>query len=153
MSISSDATDANHVLTIEEITSLTQEGGKPADTLMNVVALIGSRFRTDVCSAYLLEPDRSNLVLAATLGLHPRCIGTLRMPLHEGLSGMVAEQLLPVAVADAHNHPRYKYFKDSGEEEYQSFLGVPLIDRGILQGVLVVQTKERRTFRESEIRM
>ncbi|MGA7343607.1 MAG: alpha-glucan family phosphorylase [Terracidiphilus sp.] len=145
--------DANLVLTLEEITSLTEEESKPADTLMNVVALIAARFRTDVCSAYLLEPDRSNLVLAATLGLHPRCIGTLRMPLNEGLSGLVAERLLPVSVADARNHPRYKYFKDSGEEEYHSFLGVPLIDRGVLQGVLVVQTKELRTFRESEIRM
>ena len=47
-------------------------GRKPVDTLMNVVALIATRFRTDVCSAYLLEPDRSNLVLAATLGLHPK---------------------------------------------------------------------------------
>ena len=145
--------DINHVLTIEEITNLTHEGGKPADTLMNVVALIAKRFRTDVCSAYLLEPDRSNLVLAASLGLHPRCIGTLRMPLSEGLVGLVAEQVMPVAVDDVKKHPRFKYFKDSGEEEYHSFLGVPLIDRRLLQGVLVVQTKEARVFREDEIRM
>ena len=147
------ATNANHVLTMEEITNLTQEGGKPADTLMNVVALIAMRFHTDVCSAYLLEPDRSNLVLAATLGLHPRCIGALRMPISEGLAGLVAEQVLPVAVTDVKNHPRFKYFKESGEEEYKSFLGVPLIDRGILQGVLIVQTKDPRTYREDEIRM
>src|SRR6204780_3327304 len=102
---------------MEEITNLTEEGGKAADTLMNVVALIATRFRTDVCSAYLLEPDRSNLVLAATLGLHPRSIGTLRMALSEGLTGMVAEQVLPVAVDNVKKHPRYKYFKDSGEEE------------------------------------
>src|ERR1700740_535695 len=148
-----ETSDTNHVLTREEVTSLTEEGGKPADTLMNVVALIGTRFRTDVCSAYLLEPDRSNLVLAATLGLHPKCIGTLRMPLSEGLAGLVAETVQPVAVEDARNHPRFKYFKESGEEEYHSFLGVPLVDRGILQGVLVVQTKEARVFCESEIRM
>src|SRR6516165_12656919 len=121
---------SNHVLTLEEISNLAKDGGKPADTLMNVVALIAARFKTDVCSAYLLEPDRSNLVLAATLGLHPSCIGTLRMPLHEGLSGLVAEQVKPVAVADARNHPRYKFFANSGEEEYHSFLGVPLVDRG-----------------------
>jgi glycogen phosphorylase len=148
-----EETDANLVLTLDEITNLTEDGGKPADTLMNVVALIAARFRTDVCSAYLLEPDRSNLVLAATVGLHPRSIGRLRMPLSEGLAGLVAEQVRPVAVNDASNHPRYKYFKDSGEEEYHSFLGVPLIDRGVLQGVLVVQTKEPRLFRDSEIRM
>src|ERR1700742_4244946 len=98
-----ETADTNHVLTREEVTSLTQEGGKPADTLMNVVALIASRFRTDVCSAYLLEPDRSNLVLAATVGLHPRCIGILRMPISEGLTGLVAELVKPVAVSDAPN--------------------------------------------------
>ncbi len=149
----SETADSNHVLTREEVTSLTEEGGKPADTLMNVVALIATRFRTDVCSAYLLEPDRSNLVLAATLGLHPKCIGTLRMPLSEGLAGLVAEQVLPVAVEDVSTHPRYKYFRESGEEIYHSFLGVPLIDRGILQGVLIVQTKEPRVFRDAEVRM
>ena len=153
MTQSYDATDERLVLTLEELTSLTEEGGKPADTLLNVVALIATRFRTDVCSAYLLEPDRSNLVLAATLGLHPQCIGTLRMPLNEGLTGLVAERVLPVAVEDVRNHPRFKYFRESGEEEYHSFLGVPLIDRGVLQGVLVVQTREPRSFRDNEVRM
>ena len=148
-----ETTDASLVLTLEEISNLAAEGGKAADTLMNLVALIAKRFRTEVCSAYLLEPDRSNLVLAATLGLHPSCIGTLRMPLNEGLTGLVAERVLPVDVDDVRNHPRFKYFKESGEEEYHSFLGVPLIDRGILQGVLVVQTKDPRTYRDDEIRM
>jgi starch phosphorylase len=148
-----EATDASLVLTLEEISNLAAEGGKPAETLTNVVGLIAKRFKTDVCSAYLLEPDRSNVVLAATVGLHQSCIGTLRMPLNEGLTGMVAEQVIPVAVDDARNHPRFKYFKEAGEDEYRSFLGVPLIDRGVLQGVLVVQTRERRNFREHEIRM
>jgi starch phosphorylase len=153
MSQSYSNTDVDHSLTSEKVKKLREGGGKPADTLMNVVALIATRFSTDVCSAYLLEPDRSNLVLAASLGLHPTCIGTLRMPLNEGLVGLVAEQVMPVAVDDARRHSRFKYFKESGEEEYHSFLGVPLIDRGILQGVLVVQTKEPRIFRDSEIRM
>ncbi len=148
-----EATDASLVLTLEEISNLAAEGGKPADTLTNVVGLIAKRFRTDVCSAYLLEPDRSNVVLAATVGLHPSCIGTLRMPLHEGLTGLVAEQVKPVAVDDVRNHPRFKYFSEAGEDEYHSFLGVPLIDRGVLQGVLVVQTREPRNYRENEIRM
>src|SRR5947208_6435656 len=145
--------DADYVLTLEEIGDLMAEAGKPAETLMNVVALIAKRFQADVCSAYLLEPDRANLVLAATLGLRPQCIGTLRMGIHEGLAGLVAEEVRPVAVAQVKNHPRFKYFRDSGEDAYQSFLGVPLIDRGILQGVLVVQTVEARVFSADEIRM
>ena len=149
----SAAREATYVLTLEEIGNLAQEGGKPAETLMNVVALIARRFETDVCSAYLLEPDRANLVLAATLGLRHECIGTLRLALHEGLVGLVAEQVRPVAVEQVKNHPRFKYFREAGEDDFQSFLGVPLIDRGVLQGVLVVQTMEARVFREDEIRM
>ena len=145
--------DPSYVLTRREIADLREDGGKPAETLMNVVALIAKRFRTDVCSVYLLEPDRATLVLAATVGLRPECIGTLRMTIHEGLAGLVAEQVLPVAVRHAKSHPRFKYFKDAGEDTYESFLGVPLIDSGVLQGVLIVQTIEPRIFREEEIRM
>jgi len=46
---------------LEELGTLAKEGGKPAETLMNVVALIAKRFETDVCSAYLLEPDRGEI--------------------------------------------------------------------------------------------
>jgi len=80
---------------------------------MNVVALIARHFKTDVCSAYLLEPDRASLVLAATVGLRPECIGTLRMGLHEGLAGLVAEQVHPIAVENATSHPRFKYFREA----------------------------------------
>jgi glycogen phosphorylase len=146
------SSEAARVLSVDEIANLYQEG-KPADTLMNVVALIASRFNTDVCSTYLLQPDRSNLVLAATVGLRPQCVGTLRMALNEGLAGLVAEQVRPLALEHARKHPRFKYFREAGEDAYQGFLGVPLIDRGVLQGVLIVQTTEARKFREAEVRM
>src|ERR1035441_2003933 len=110
VTLNAQTRDESYVLTLEEIATLANEGGKPAETLMNVVALIARRFNTDVCSVYLLEPDRANLVLAATLGLRPQCIGTLRMSLHEGLAGLVAEQVRPVAVEQVKNHPRFKYF-------------------------------------------
>ena len=82
--------DDKTVLSLEEIANLAAEGGQPAETLMNVVALIAKRFRTAVCSIYLLEPDRANLVLAATVGLRRECIGSLRMAVSEGLTGLVA---------------------------------------------------------------
>jgi len=148
-----DARDANYVLTLEEIGNLAEASGKPAETLMNVVALIAARAKTDVCSVYLLEPDRANMVLAATVGLRPECIGTLRLALNEGLAGLVAEQVRPVAVGQVASHPRFKYFREAGEDSYQSFLGVPIVDRGVLQGVLVVQTVQTRTFPDDEIRM
>ena len=153
LSQTTNVRDDSYVLTVDEIRNLAKDAGKPAETLTNLVALIAGRFKTDVCSVYLLEPDRANLVLAATLGLRPQCVGTLRMALNEGLAGLVAEQVRPLAVAHAKKHPRFKYFREAGEDGYQGFLGVPLIDRGVLQGVLIVQTTEARAFREGEVRM
>src|SRR5262249_54187731 len=56
-------------------------------------------------------------------------------------------------VKDAFQHPRFKYFPEAGEDPYRSFLGVPLIEGGSLEGVLVVQTVEPRLFSANEIRM
>ena len=132
--------------TLDDIGRLASVTGNAAETLSNVVQLIQRRFGTDVCSVYLLGPDRSNLILAATIGLRPDSVGRVRMRLDEGLVGLVAEELQPLIVDDAPSHPRFKYFKDAGEDPYRSFLGVPLIDRGLLQGVLVVQTVTARAF-------
>ena len=99
------------------------QSGNPSETLGNVVHLIQRRFETDVCSVYLLEPDRANLVLAATIGLRPESVGRVRMRLTEGLAGLVAEQLRPQVVADATTHPRFKYFREAGED------AVPLVSR------------------------
>jgi starch phosphorylase len=139
--------------TLEEISRLVSQSGNPSETLGNVVHLIQRRFGTDVCSVYLLEPDRASLVLAATVGLRPESVGRVRMRLTEGLAGLVAEQLRPQVLADATLHPRFKYFREAGEDAYRSFLGVPIIDRGLLQGVLIVQTAEPRTFTQDDVRM
>src|SRR5262249_8783853 len=119
MSQTTPVHETRYVLTAEEIAHLAAGGGKAADILMNVVALIAKRFQVDVCSVYLLEPDRANLVLAATVGLRPECVGKLRMATNEGLTGLVAEQVRPVAVERAKLHPRFKYIAESGEDPYQ----------------------------------
>jgi starch phosphorylase len=137
-------------MSAEEISELVSKHRDPAETLDNIVQLIKRRFETDVCSVYLLEPDRANLVLAATVGLRPESVRRVRMGLSEGLAGLVAQELRPIRVEDAASHPRYKHFPDSGEEPYHTFVGVPLVHRGLLQGVLVVQTVEPRGFSDEE---
>ena len=92
-------------------------------------------------------------MLAATVGLRPESVGRVRMRLSEGLAGLVGEQLRRWSSKTRRAHPRFKYFREAGEDPYHSFLGVPLIDRGLLQGVLVVQTLEPRAFSADVVRM
>ena len=141
------------LLTLEEISRLVSHSHHPGETLGNIVRLIQGRFHTDVCSVYLLEPAQGELVLGATIGLKPESVGRVRMHLNEGLTGLVAETMAPVMVSDAFAHPRFKFFPETGEDPYHSFLGVPLIEGGVLQGVLVVQTREQRTFSANEMRL
>ena len=124
--------------------------GNPAEILDSVVRRIQQHFRTDVCSIYLIKPDRMHLVLAATVGLRVESVGKVSMRLSEGLTGLVAEQLRPIVVEQASRHPRFKYFSEAGEDGYQSFAGVPLLEQGVIQGVLVVQTKQPREFSRAE---
>ncbi len=130
---------------------LTTRHADSTETLTAGVRQLQARMGVDVCSIYLLEADRSHLVLAATVGLRPESVGKVRMELHEGLAGLVAEQLRPIEVPNVKRHPRFKHFAEAGEDPYYAFLGVPLIDRELLQGVLIVQTIEERSFSDDEI--
>ena len=149
----STASDRELLLPLDEVSHLVSTNGNPAETLSNITALIQMRFQVDVCSLYLLDPSRTTLMLAATVGLRPDGVGRIRMDLREGLVGLVAEKMEVVQVEDAFNHPRFKYFPEAGEDLYHSFLGVPIVDRGALQGVLTVQTTEPRRFNSDEIRL
>jgi phosphotransferase system enzyme I (PtsP) len=152
MSESGTTYEGSLLLTLEEISQLVAHSHHSSETLANIVRLIQGRFHTAVCSVYFYVPERNELVLGATVGLKPEAVGRIRMRLDEGLTGLAAQQMAPVAVADAFAHPRFKYFPEAGEDPYHSFLGVPLIEGGTLQGVLVVQTREPRQFSPSEVR-
>jgi len=141
------------LLTLEEISQLVAHSHNFPETLANIVRLIQGRFHTDVCSVYLLEPNCGEVVLGATVGLRADSVGQVRMRLDQGLTGLVAEQMAPVAVEEAFEHPRFRYFPEAGEDPYHSFLGVPLVEGGALQGVLVVQTVAPRTFSVNETRL
>ena len=69
----------------------------------------------------------------------------------EGLVGLIAEKAESLALADAQAHPAFSYRPETGEEIYQSFLGVPILRGGNTLGVLVVQNRARRTYSEEEV--
>jgi len=137
--------------TLEDISGLILHSHDLHETLDNIVNLVAKRMGSDVCSIYLLEDDGETLRLQATKGLSKTSVGKITMKTSEGLSGLVVEQRGVVATADAPAHPRYKYFRETKEERFNSFLGLPLMQRKTPIGVIVIQTRESRTFLEKEI--
>jgi phosphotransferase system enzyme I (PtsP) len=136
---------------LEKVSVLIRESEGLQETLDRVVQVVADRMRTEACSLYLLDESGDSLTLWATTGLDGEAVGRVRMRTDEGLTGMVIETMEPVDVPDAPVHPRFKFFPETREERYHSFLGVPVLERSAPLGVLVVQTLRRRTFTAEEL--
>src|SRR3546814_17710472 len=74
----------------------------------------------------------------------PAAVHKTRMRVSQGLVGLIAAQARPIALADAQSHSNFAYFPETGEEIYQSLMGVPIMRGGRLLGVLVVQNRTQR---------
>jgi len=118
--------------------------------LDKIVDLIAENMRADVCSFYVLRDD-SALELFATHGLKAESVHLTTLRLGEGLVGLIAAEAEPLSLDDAPAHPSFAYKQETGEENYNSFLGVPVLRAGQTLGVLVVQNAERRHYGEDEV--
>jgi phosphotransferase system enzyme I (PtsP) len=115
-----------------------------------IVQRVRAEMSTQVCSIYLLDTTSQRYILMATEGLNRDSVGKVSLGLGEGLIGLVAKREEPINLDDAESHPQYRYFPETGEERFRSFLGTPIIHLGKVLGVLVVQQVEERRFDESE---
>ena len=114
-----------------------------------VVARVKEVMKVQVCSAYLRD-GFGNYVLMATDGLHLESIGAVSLSSGEGLVGHVVAREEPINLERATDHPKYAYFPETGEERFNSFLGVPVVHHGKVLGVIVVQQVEQRRFDEDD---
>ncbi len=120
------------------------------DALDIATQRIKDAISAEACSIFLVDEERGEYVLLATEGLNKDLINKARLKFGEGLIGLVGEREEPINLDDAPTHPRFRYYPDIGEEHYHAFLGVPIIHRRQLLGVLFVQQREPRKFDESE---
>ncbi|MDY6837392.1 MAG: phosphoenolpyruvate--protein phosphotransferase [Thermodesulfobacteriota bacterium] len=143
--------DRDNIRLLADIAGIVGSSRGPDETLQRIVEQVAARFGMEVCSVYLLNEEEEELVLEATVGLNPDAVHAVHMKLHEGLTGLVLEEMAPVFVVDPATHERYKFFEGSGEEIYKTFLGVPLLYLQHPVGVLVVQTVKESAVTEADI--
>lgn len=116
--------------------------------LQKIVSMVATHLQTDVCSIYLYDESASELVLKATHGLNQSSIGHVRLKLGDGLVGQSLKELRPILEGKASENPNFKYFEETGEERFNSFLATPIL-RGIEKiGVLVIQKEQPESFTE-----
>ncbi len=119
------------------------------DRLNRIVDRIAENMGADVCSFYVLRDDGA-LELFATHGLKEAAVHMTSLRLGEGLVGLIAAEAETLNLNDAPHHPAFVYRPETGEDPFVSFLGVPVLRAGQTLGVLVVQNRDKRDYREDE---
>jgi phosphotransferase system enzyme I (PtsP) len=120
------------------------------ERLDKIVVLIAANVVAEVCSVYILRAD-GVLELYATEGLNRDAVHKTSLKVGEGLVGLIAADARPLNLPNAQAHPAFAYRPETGEEAYNSFLGVPILRAGRTLGVLVVQNQSHRTYFEDEV--
>src|SRR5215510_4882565 len=135
---------------LKRLRNVMARGGAAQLRLDQTVKLIAGEMVAEVCSIYLLRAGEV-LELFATEGLKKEAVHKTRLRVGEGLIGDIASHARPLALADAQHHPQFAYRPETGEEVYQSLMGVPILRSGRVLGVLAVQNRTRRHYTEEEV--
>jgi phosphotransferase system enzyme I (PtsP) len=138
---------------LTRLRSIVQDVNQEPDltiALNNLVTHVKEAMNTECCSVYLANYESRNLVLRATDGLSPDSIGRVSIGFSEGLIGYVGQREEPINIPTAQTHPRFKEYPEVKEEQYNAFLGVPIIHQRRVLGVIAVQQKSSRVFDENE---
>src|SRR5690606_35762504 len=135
---------------LKRLREMMAEALEPQERLDRIVREIAQNMVAEVCSLYILRAD-SVLELYATEGLNPKAVHLAQLRLGQGLVGTIAASARPLNLSDAQQHPAFAYLPETGEEIYHSFLGVPVLRAGRTLGVLVVQNRTMRHYREDEV--
>ncbi|HWU61620.1 MAG TPA: phosphoenolpyruvate--protein phosphotransferase [Ensifer sp.] len=135
---------------LKRLRELMAEALEPQERLDKIVQQIAQNMVAEVCSVYVLRSD-GVLELYATEGLKKDAVHLAQLKMGQGLVGTIAASAQSLNLSDAQSHPAFRYLPETGEEIFHSFLGVPILRVGRALGVLVVQNRAQRTYREEEV--
>ncbi len=126
-----------------------------ASNLDEALAILVRRIRdslpVDACAVYLTGAEADQYVLMASEGLRPAAAGQVRSGPQAGLLGLVGERRELVVLTDATAHPRYCPAPETGDEPFDTFLGMPLIHYHHVLGVLVAWKQGHGQFNQDEV--
>ncbi|HVU49465.1 MAG TPA: GAF domain-containing protein [Polyangia bacterium] len=144
---------------LDGIFRLIEAAGQPrplGEVLARMCADVAAIAAAAVVSVYVREaegPDGGAQVftLRGNVGFPPGSVGRVHLRQGEGITGFVAEKLLPVSVAVADRDEHFKYIPGLGEERFPAMLAVPVVRGGVAAAVLVLQRGPDHEFASEEV--
>ena len=120
------------------------------NALERMVYRVKKAMQTDCCSIYLADYHHQHFVLMASDGLAKSSQGQVSIGFSEGLVGLVGQREEPLNIADAQQHQDFVHAPEVEEDEFNAFLGTPIIHQRKVLGILSIQQTESRQFTEND---
>ncbi len=140
----------NSRILLKRLKKTLSELGEAQARLNKIVKIIADSMNSEVCSIYLI--NRYNILeLYATEGLLSKAVHYSQLNVGQGLVGKIAATAEPIKTSQASKTKGFRYLPETGEEIYNSFLGVPIQRLGKMLGVLVIQNLKNREFTEDDV--
>ena len=144
---------------LDGIFRLIEAAGQPrplGEVLARMCADVAVIAAAAVVSVYVRDgegPDGDGQVftLRGNVGFPADSVGRVHLRQGEGITGFVAERLLPVSVAVADRDEHFKYIPGLGEERFPAMLAVPVVRGGVAAAVLVLQRGPDHEFASEEV--
>ncbi len=121
------------------------------EKLRKIVDIIMRGMEREGASVFLLDASGAGVTLVAAQGLNQESVGKLSFPLGIGIAGWVAQQRVPLALADPFVDPRFQYVPESGIERFKSLVAAPVMDEDRCLGVLFVLSAETWNASSAEV--
>ena len=142
--------NANSRILLKRLKQTLSEQGEAQARLDEIVKLIASSMKSEVCSIYLRKND-DVMELYATEGLLTAAVHYSQLEIGQGLVGRIAASAEPIKTSNVNKAKGFRYLPETGEEKYKSFLGVPIQRLGKMLGVLVIQNLLERDYSDDEV--
>jgi hypothetical protein len=122
------------------------------EVLDSVVRLLSEASAVHACFVYLVDKEAERLELRAASDPYGNLAGQIVLERGEGIAWWALENREPVLILEnAVADPRFKYVPELEEEQFQSFVSVPVFDRaGAPIAAISLHTQAPREFTDAE---
>lgn len=150
---SSEGTDdAAWASLLRQIIDLGAEEHNLRVVLRRVAELVVAATGADACFVHVVARETAEVVLmGATPAEFEPMVGSVRLPLGEGVAGWVAQRGRPALVEDKWTDPRYRYIPALRGEDFTSLVSVPLVRPHGVVGALNVHARQPHHFDQQDV--
>jgi len=136
------------VAVLQESTEMILSSMDVESVLHQILLIVRNYFGTANCAIFLVDPATQKLYCRAQNGFRDESIQNLRLAIgKDGISGWVAYTKMPYYAPDVRKEPRYLM----ADERVRSELGLPLLVRDEVIGVLSIGSEHPDYFNDSMI--